>query len=349
MRAQKNQLSENQWHFQHGPIDLVIQAEGPPSLISECHQRAWLRFEHLLSELVQELTLLKTPIDLSLLKTPSFSPDVSQRQERNPCQGPVARAMWQSASVFASPLPNGFVTPMVCVAGAVAQEMLRFYDHEDIERAWINNGGDIALHLSPHTHVDIGVVTHPERTVLNAHQVAAFQVAASQGTEFQGASHAALSVDGQFRLHASSPSRGVATSGWRGRSFSFGIADAVTVLAKTASQADAAASIIANAVNIDHPGIIRQCANELKDDTDLGARRVTTGVPWLSPEEVCMALEHGVQQAQQLSRAANVHHVFLCLQGQVRYVDLCPPMPSPPVGARTRLSEQDAIHLEMHA
>jgi hypothetical protein len=48
--------------------------------------------------------------------------------------------------------------------------------------------------------------------------------------------------------------RGVATSGWRGRSFSLGIADAVTVLARSGAEADAAATLIANAVNL--PGDI---------------------------------------------------------------------------------------------
>ena len=50
--------------------------------------------------------------------------------------------------------------------------------------------------------------------------------------------------------------RGIATSGWRGRSFSLGIADAVTVLAATAAEADAAATVIANAVDLPgHPAI----------------------------------------------------------------------------------------------
>ena len=78
-------------------------------------------------------------------------------------------------------------------------------------------------------------------------------------------------------------SRGIATSGRHGRSFSLGIADAVTVLARTASQADAAATIIANAVDLPgHPAIIRCPANELQPDSDLGARLVTRDVGELS-------------------------------------------------------------------
>ena len=74
-------------------------------------------------------------------------------------------------------------------------------------------------------------------------------------------------------------SAGVATSGRHGRSFSLGIADAVTVLARTASQADAAATIIANAVDLPgHPAVRRMPANELQPDSDLGARPVTRDV-----------------------------------------------------------------------
>ena len=74
-------------------------------------------------------------------------------------------------------------------------------------------------------------------------------------------------------IDADDPSRGIATSGRHGRSFSLGIADAVTVLARTASQADAAATIIANAVDLPgHPAIVRCRRDELQPDSDLGAR-----------------------------------------------------------------------------
>ncbi len=68
---------------------------------------------------------------------------------------------------------------------------------------------------------------------------------------------ACITTDGQFELRADQPVRGVATSGWRGRSFSLGIADSVTVLAATAAQADAAATVIANAVDVADAGIQR--------------------------------------------------------------------------------------------
>ncbi len=117
-----------------------------------------------------------------------------------------------------------------------------------LSRAYVNDGGDIALHLTPGESFSIGMVERPDSP----------------------------SLFGTARIQSAHPVRGIATSGWRGRSFSLGIADAVTVLAATAAQADAAATIIANAVNLPgHPAIIRAAANEIAPDNDLGNRPVT--------------------------------------------------------------------------
>ena len=112
------------------------------------------------------------------------------------------------------------------------------------------------------------------------------------------------------------PVRGVATSGWRGRSFSFGIADSVTVLAATAAQADAAASMIANAVNVDHPGIVRQPAHSLRDMTDLGDLAVTVDVPRLPANLVQQALQAGWQCARECQAQGWIAAAFLVCQGQ---------------------------------
>ncbi|TGS52683.1 UPF0280 family protein, partial [Mesorhizobium sp. M3A.F.Ca.ET.201.01.1.1] len=77
----------------------------------------------------------------------------------------------------------------------------------------------------------------------------------------------------RITIHAEDGVRGVATSGWRGRSFSFGRADAVTVLARSGAEADAAATLIANAVDLPgHPAIRRVPARDLAPDSDLGDR-----------------------------------------------------------------------------
>jgi ApbE superfamily uncharacterized protein (UPF0280 family) len=128
---------------------------------------------------------------------------------------------------------------------------------------------------------------------------------------------AGLQLDGQFDVSADMPVRGIATSGWRGRSFSLGIADSVTVLALTAAQADAAATVIANAVNITDARIQRQAASDLKDNSDLGDRLVTTQVPPLEPALVLRALQAGLKKAQSLRAAGLIFSAALVCQHQL--------------------------------
>ena len=114
------------------------------------------------------------------------------------------------------------------------------------------------------------------------------------------------------------PVRGIATSGWRGRSFSFGIADAVTVLARTAAAADAAATMIANAVDLDHPGIGRRPARGLQCDSDLGDRLVTFAVPVLSAVDRDRALQSGFLAAEAFCQRGLIEGAALFLQGECR-------------------------------
>jgi len=275
MQAQRAPLPDGRWHFQHGPIDLVIGAEGDMAALAAAHAAAWQRFETVLTELVAELPLLRRPV-------------------RGPCplQGVIARRMWWACHPFHSV----YITPMAAVAGAVAQELTAAYAREGVRRAWINNGGDIALHLAEGTSVNVGVVADISR-------------------------HNPFDVDGGFTVDAAMPVRGIATSGWRGRSFSLGIADSVTVLAKTAAMADAAATIIANAVDIDDPRIVRRPANELKDDSDLGDLLVTVDVPILPPDAVQAALERGRRRADDLRRDGLIHSALLVCQQHAARVD----------------------------
>jgi ApbE superfamily uncharacterized protein (UPF0280 family) len=109
----------------------------------------------------------------------------------------------------------------------------------------------------------------------------------------------------------------VATSGWRGRSQSLGIADSVTVLAATAAQADAAATVVANAVNLDDARIQRASASSLRDDTDLGERLVTVAVPLLPTAAVQQALQAGLQVARQLQAQGLLQAALLACQGSL--------------------------------
>lgn len=284
MAAQRQRLAGERWHFAHGPIDIVIGADGEPAAVQAAHEAAWQRFVPLLGELVAELPRLRRPID-------------------GPCalRGTVARRMWHACVPFSA----AYITPMAAVAGAVAQELVGCYRRPGVRRAWVNNGGDIALHLAGGEQLRVGLFA--DLAALDA--PAALQ--AAQGR---------LQLDGRFTLHAADGVRGVATSGWRGRSFSLGIADSVTVLARDAAAADAAATMIANAVDVDDPRIGRAPADTLRDDTDLGSLAVTVHVPPLPTAQVQAALGRGVQRARELRARGLIVAAALVCQHRARLV-----------------------------
>jgi hypothetical protein len=179
----------------------------------------------------------------------------------------------------------GFITPMAAVAGAVAQEVLEaMLEGAELTRAYVNNGGDIALHLARGHEFRIAVRSPANREL------------------------------GTVRIDAADPVRGIATSGWGGRSFSLGIADAVTVLARTAAQADAAATVIGNRVDLPgHRAIAREPANMLQPDSDLGDRLVTTHVGRLTRDECEAALTGGARMADELIAARRIEAAALFL------------------------------------
>jgi ApbE superfamily uncharacterized protein (UPF0280 family) len=269
-------------HFQHGPIDLVIEAFGTRAEAMLAYRQAWRRFETVLAELVSELPLLRRAVDAA-------HPGV---------RGAVAQRMLGACR----PHCSSFITPMAAVAGAVADEVLAaMLAGRSLERAYVNNGGDIALHLMPGTRLDIGVVAELAEPGLAG-------IAA---------------IDGAW------PVRGVATSGWRGRSFSLGIADAVTVLARDGAAADAAATLIANAVDIQHPAITRARACDIDETSDLGERLVTRGVGPLPPGAIAQALERGAFAAARMREAGLIFGAFLVLQRRLRVVGMPAPLLAP--------------------
>jgi ApbE superfamily uncharacterized protein (UPF0280 family) len=294
MSATRAPFADGRQHFQHGPIDLVIGAEGDAAVVSAAHDDAWQRFNTVLAELVAELPLLRRPV-------------------RGPCplRGGIAQRMWLACR----PHHAEFITPMAAVAGAVAQELIGFYQRLGISRAWVNNGGDIALHLAPGAALRIGLFADLAR--LDARQLC------------EG-----LSLDAHFTVQHELPVRGIATSGWRGRSFSLGIADSVTVLARTAADADAAATMIANAVNVDHPAIQRAPASSLKDDSDLGDLPVTVHVPPLPHAQVQAALRAGLKRARALQSRGLIWSAALICQGRCARAE-----PSPFASPRPLLAE----------
>jgi len=281
MHALRARLPGGRWHFSHGPIDLILLADGEQRAVEAAHEAAWERFGGLLPELVAELPELRRPVG-----------------SRCMLQGPVARRMWRACS----PLSRHALTSMAAVAGAVADEIMTHYRVPGMARAWVNNGGDIALHLAPGTRTRIALCADPGRRWTPGR----------------------ARFEGETDIDAGMPIRGVATSGWRGRSFSLGIADSVPVLAGDAAAADAAATVIANAVDIDDAAIVRRPACAIKDDSDLGERLVTVQVPRLPEAAVGEALDAGQAMAEELVRHGAIVGAALICQGQGRLAGRMP-------------------------
>ncbi len=258
-------------HLQDGPIDLIVEAKGGFNDVRAAYDAAAQRFTGLLDELCGELVELRKAADPAHCAL----------------TGVVARRMHAAVAPFAA---GCFITPMAAVAGSVAEEILgAMLAAARLDRAYVNNGGDIALHLAEGEQFTVGLVDRPDGRGLMRTMV----------------------------ICAGDPIRGIATSGRHGRSFSLGIADAVTVLAQTASMADAAATIIANAVDLPgHSAVIRQPANELQPDSDLGGRLVTRDVGALSASEIEIALEAGADRARRLLTAGLIEGAAVRLKGE---------------------------------
>jgi ApbE superfamily uncharacterized protein (UPF0280 family) len=262
--VQRANLSGGRLHLQHGPIDLVIGAEGAGRDLA--YDAAQVRLGTVLAELMAEIDLLR----MSKGARP---------------QGAIARVMWDAVRVHA-----GVVTPMAAVAGAVAQSVLAAMlqvSGADLTRAYVNNGGDIALHLGKGARFDV----------------------AMSGLQQEGL--------GRVTIDATAPVRGIATSGQGGRSLSFGIAESVTVLAATAAQADVAATLIAGAVDLPgHRSVARAPAEQVRDGSDLGARLVVTRVGALVEPEIALALQSGQRLAHRMQGAGLIESASLHLLGQ---------------------------------
>ena len=273
--VQSNILSDgSRLHLNHGPIDLIIEAFGETETVQCAYERATNKFNNVLTDLVRELPALRSPIS----------------QNRDTLKSPVGMRMQNAVQPF---YPT-FVTPMAAVAGSVADYVLKILCEGDkLRKAYVNNGGDIAIHLDQHEVFNIGIITNLKTRA----------------------------VAGTVSIGKKDAINGIATSGWHGRSHSLGIADAVTVLAPNAAQADTAATLIANAVDLPGSTLITKVpAKELFPDTDLGDKLVTTGVALLPKHLAVMAVEKGCKRANEYISRGLITAATISLQGVIKVV-----------------------------
>ena len=313
-RPQVRVLSAERLHLSHGPIDVVLRAWGEPDAVEAAYRAAAGRFGDILPELCRELPRLRAEIDSG-----------------QPPAGPVGRRMAAACRPFA----DVFVTPMAAVAGAVADELMAVMRAAAaLERAYVNDGGDIAVYCAPGTMLDIGIAGDFGRGPMPG-------------------------LNGQVRIRHGDGIGGIATSGANGRSFSLGIADSVTVLAADAATADVAATLIANAVDIDRPSIVRRPASALDPDSDLGDRPVTVSVGDLRRDDVLAALDAGRDRAAGYLARGLIVDAALMLQGETATLNAghavgwvkrsADPTRSSPVGVGSSASPRPNLQLRMQA
>jgi ApbE superfamily uncharacterized protein (UPF0280 family) len=264
------ELAGGRLHLSHGPIDVVLKAFGAENAVRPAHAAAIDRFATVLEELCAELPALRA-------RAGTAEP-----------RSLVGRRMAGACA----PFQNIFITPMAAVAGSVADELLSvMLSAAPLERAFVNDGGDIAVFCAPGQSLDIAIAGDFSRGSIPGRS-------------------------GTISIRHGDGVGGIATSGARGRSFSLGIADSVTVLAHDAAAADAAATLIANAVDCEDAAIERGAAVNLDPDSDLGDRLVTVAVGRLAPEKRDTALAAGLARARDYRARGLIIDAALTLQGE---------------------------------
>ncbi len=180
-------------------------------------------------------------------------------------------------------------TPMAAVAGAIADEVLSTLINNGATRAVVNNGGDIAVLVDAEKPMRVGIIT---------------DLADGKITHF-------------IELRAEHLVSGLATSGLQGRSLTKGIASAVVVLGKTSAQADACATMLANAVNAGHREIFRAKAETVDPLTDIKGQLVTLKVGDIDAATVNQALESGKSKFFEYRSRGLLCGVVMAVKGRV--------------------------------
>lgn len=227
----------------------------------------------------QAVTLLEELVPfLPVVRSPARQVDC------RPLYPPVVNAMIAAARATGDP----HLTPLAAVAGTIARFCAQKAQEEGADWVVVNNGGDIALVVPPDGRIKVGVWEDLAGTKIS-HLV---EVTRASGIG------------------------GIATSGFGGRSFTLGIAGAATVLAGDAGTADACATVLGNAVNVDHPNIVRVPAASLDPGTDIPTLWVTKEVGFLPPEAVESALQNGLAKAREFYERGLIRGAIVNLRGR---------------------------------
>ncbi|UCF83458.1 MAG: FAD:protein FMN transferase [Desulfobacteraceae bacterium] len=181
------------------------------------------------------------------------------------------------------------LTPMAAVAGTIGDAVADFLVTRGMTKVVVDNGGDVAVRISGDTSVTVGIRNEVGRKEISN----------------------VISLDSLL------PSWGVTTSGLGGRSLTRGIASAATVIAESASLADAAATAIANASFVEDEHVIQRTAEEIDPETDIKGFHVTVKVGPLSEKIKAMAVSRVMERAEALVEKHIILGAYVAVQGKV--------------------------------
>ncbi len=221
-----------------------------------------------------------------------FLPVIKNKAERLEALGDypeVVRRMIEATKRMQEP----DLTPLSAVAGTISELVAENLFKKGGTKIIIDNGGDIAIRLREGEVARVGIKTEID----------------------------AISPSYLVTIDSKMGIEGVATSGLGGRSFTKGIASAVTVLSERASVADASATVIGNHTNVEDPNIIRSFAEEIYPDTDIKGELVTLKVGRLSREKVVEALENGLSKAKSMFEKGWIRGALIAIKEEVIWTD----------------------------
>jgi len=179
------------------------------------------------------------------------------------------------------------LTPMATVAGTLSDALADWLYDRDVDKVIVNNGGDIAIRLSENQSVKIGILPNLESGKLEK----------------------------TVTIRTEDGIGGVCTSGLGGRSFTRGIANAVTVFSKRCSIADACATHLANASYIKSENVIINLAGSIQPDSDIADLEVVTRVGQLTQEEVIRSLDQIKNECLRQFQLENLQAVYADVGG----------------------------------
>lgn len=204
-------------------------------------------------------------------------------------ENPLVARMIESVSAVG----DEDLTPMAAVAGTIADAVADFLFARGMTKVVVENGGDLSVRLQGDASVTVGI-----RPNLNAQEI----------------SHV-------ITLDPGRSAWGVATSGLGGRSLTRGVASAATVVAETASLADAAATAVANASFVEDHQVIRRPAEKMDPYTDIPGLPVTVKAGPLSETKRSLALGQAIHRAEALISRNVILGAFVAVQGKEAMTD----------------------------